>query len=101
MHDRVGAAEPALGRAPLVLLQALRELDRQVNLGTEKQWSCGDAIVTSGHLLGKHFPKVRRSYGKLSGGSLRETDRALSVWFYRFGKLAEGLRPRRSQELCR
>ena len=62
MHDRVGAAEPALGRAPLVLLQALRELDRQVNLGTEKQWSCGDAIVTSGHLLGKHFPKMQRSY---------------------------------------
>ena len=37
------ATELVSGRAPLVLLQTLRELDQAIDSPTEKQWSCGDA----------------------------------------------------------
>ena len=45
----------ASGRAPLVLLQTLRELDQAIDSPTEKQWSCGDAIARLRAFVWKAF----------------------------------------------
>ena len=49
------ATELASGRAPLVLLQTLRELDQAIDSPTEKQWSCGDAIARLRAFVWKAF----------------------------------------------
>ena len=65
------ATELAVGRAPLVLLQALRELDEPVDTSTETQWSCGDAIAMLRASVWKAFSEGARKLSSNRRNALR------------------------------